>query len=364
MQVESTDKRLVEAARAGDVRTLAALLDAHPDKLHLATEPYAWTLLHHAADQGRLNAVDFLLTRGLDPDVREKGDNTTPMHWAAARGHPAVVRRLAAAGGDVVGKGDDHEGEVIGWATCGEGCDDAAHREVVAFLLSRGARHHVFSAIAMNLAGEVRRLVADDPAALRRTMSHNENHQLPLHFAVRMNRPEMAALLLDLGADPEAKDDGGLTALMYAAMPEVRREVLEALARHGATSLFGALALGEQGEAARRLSEAGGVIEPGTLHLVAKRGVASAARWLLERGADPTARWGHWDAQVAPLHLAAAEGHADVVRVLLEAGADPSIRDSKHDGDAAGWARYGRKVPAANWREIVKLLGGRGERAG
>jgi hypothetical protein len=45
-----------------------------------------------------------------------------------------------------------------------------------------------------------------------------------------------------------------------------------------------------------------------------------------------------------------------VVRLLLTAGADPSIRDSKHDGDAIGWAEYGRVPPSPRWREIVQIL--------
>ena len=110
-------------------------------------------------------------------NTREKGDNTYAMHWAAAGGHLDVVRRLADAGGDVVGHGDDHELEVIGWATCWEGADDAAHRAVADFLVSRGARHHIFSAIALSLADEVRRIVGRDPSALNRRMSRNENHQ-------------------------------------------------------------------------------------------------------------------------------------------------------------------------------------------
>jgi ankyrin repeat protein len=79
-------------------------------------------------------------------------------------------------------------------------------------------------------------------------------------------------------------------------------------------------------------------------------------RWLLEQGADPNDRWSHWDAEVTPLHLAAAQGHAEMVRLLLAAGADPSIRDSKHDGDAVGWAEFGRVPPAPNWQEIVQIL--------
>ncbi|MEO8452006.1 MAG: ankyrin repeat domain-containing protein [Gemmatimonadota bacterium] len=63
-------------------------------------------------------------------------------------------------------------------------------------------------------------------------------------------------------------------------------------------------------------------------------------KWLLEHGFDPNARWKHWDAEVVPLHRAAAGGHGEIVRLLLQAGADPHIRDSKHDGDALGWARH------------------------
>src|SRR6185503_4273429 len=160
------DGQLFEAARKGDLEQLAALLDEHPDKLYVRAKPYEHTLLHMAAQNGQLGAIDFLLKRGIDPNTREKGDNTYAMHWAAAAGHLDVVRRLADSGGDVVGAGDDHELDVIGWATCWDDCDDDAHRAIAEFLVSRGARHHIFSAIAMNLAAEVRGIVASDPAAL------------------------------------------------------------------------------------------------------------------------------------------------------------------------------------------------------
>ena len=169
--------------------TLAALLDEHPDKLHVRAKPYEWSLLHARGAQRHLAAVDLLLKRGLDVNTREKGDNTYAMHWAAAAGHLDVVRRLADAGGDVVGHGDDHELEVIGWATCWDGCDDDAHRAVADFLVSRGARHHIFSAIAMNLADEVRRIVAADPSALNRR--HEPQREPPDAAALRRakNRP-------------------------------------------------------------------------------------------------------------------------------------------------------------------------------
>lgn len=367
------DGQLLDAARTGDVDRLTALLDAHPDRLHARSKPYAWTLLHAAAHSGHLPAVDLLLRRGLDANSREAGDNTYAMHWAAAAGHLDVVRRLAEAGGDVVGQGDDHELEVIGWATCWDGCDDAAHRAVADFLVSRGARHHIFSAVVMRLADEVRRIVAQDPSALNRRMSRNEDHQTPLHFAVRMNRPEMVSLLIELGADPLAVDGSGNTAAAYATAPRTDRRVMEAIRamtrseltsaerghrppRAGAIDLVASLALGDMETAERILRASPRLLENDgagacVLHLMAKRGDAPAVNWLLEHGANPDSRWAHWDSVVTPLHLAVLGGHADVVRLLLDAGADPRIRDSKHDGDAIDWAEFFRRP------DIAGLLG-------
>src|SRR5215212_10054783 len=89
------DGRLFELARTGDVDGLRALLDAHPDRLFAREKPYDWTLLHAAAQKGQLAVVDLLLARGLDPNTRERGDDSYAMHWAAAGGHLEVVQRLA-----------------------------------------------------------------------------------------------------------------------------------------------------------------------------------------------------------------------------------------------------------------------------
>jgi len=356
------DGQLFDAARNGDIVTLVALLGKHPEKLHVRTTPHGQSLLHLAALAGHLAVVDLLLARGLDVNLRDVGDNSYAMHWAAGAGYLEVVRRLADAGGDVVGHGDDHSLEVIGWATCWDGADDDVHRAVVEFLISRGARHHIFSAIAMNLGAEVRRIVAADPAALTRPMSRNEDFRLPLHFAVQRNRPEMVALLMELGADPAAADGTGFRAAAYATAPETDRSVMEAIRAGGTRDLFSMLALGDWAAADRLLSENPGVVEPGgasfgVLHLMAKRNNVAAVQWLLEHKVDPNALWAHWDADVTPLHLAVMTDHADVVRVLLDAGADPRIRDSRHDSDALGWAEFFQRT------EILRMFrDGTGER--
>jgi ankyrin repeat protein len=278
--------------------------------------PDGWTALHDAARAGDRERVHRLLADGADPNAREGGDNTYPMHWAAAAGHLEVVTALADAGGDVIGAGDDHELDVIGWATCWE----EAHEDVAEFLVGRGARHTIFSAIALNLADEVAR------HDITTRMSRNEEHQLPLHFAIRKQRPEMVAVLIALGADPLATDGAGHTAAAYAHDPDTDRAAMEAIRPR---NQLASLALHEF----EPLPE-----QDGALHLMARRGDPTAVGWLLDRGADPNALWSHWRAQVTPLHLAALFGHVDVIRTLLGHGADRRIRDSEHDTEPYGWA--------------------------
>ena len=353
----SIEGQLFDAADKGDVDGLKALLAEHPDRMAARDKPYEWTLLHRAAHKGRLAVVNLLLDRGFDVNAREKGDNTVPLHWAAAAGHVDVVRRLIEAGSDVIGHGDDHELEVIGWASCWEGSDDAAHHAVVDLLVANGARHHIFSAVAMNLGGEVRRIVAADPSALSRRMSRNENNQTPLHFAVHMNRPKMAALLLELGADPLATDNAGFTPGMYATTPNVDRDVMEAVraltqaelrsADRGSRAangtmmdLVASVSLGDWLVAERLVRDNPSLLKGGALHFIAKRGDATGVQWLLDHGADPNVRWQYFDTQLTPLHLTAWHDHADVMRLLLSRGADPNIRDTKYNGDAMGWAEH------------------------
>jgi ankyrin repeat protein len=367
----TVDGQIIESGRKGHVERLARLLDEHPEKLHLKVPPYEASLLFPAAQSGNVDAVDLLLKRGLDVNYREKGDNTYAMHWVAAQGNLEMVRKLADAGGDVIGEGDDHAGGVIGWASCWEGCSDDAHRAVVDFLVSRGARHHIFSAVAMDLADDVLRIVTADPAALNQRQSRNENNRTPLHFAVAMNRPQMVELLLRLGADPLAVDGGGMPVAVYATDLEIDLPVMKRIHEMtlgemdsatrgrrplhvGLLDLVAAAAMRDWNTASQLAIANRPLIDKGgALHLLSKRGDATAVKWLLEHGANPNALWAHWDAEVTPLHLAAAQGHAEVVRLLLDAGADPRIRDTKHDGDAFGWAEFFKKP------EIVQLLKGR-----
>jgi ankyrin repeat protein len=278
---------LFAAAADGNLLRLRALLDENPALMDAREEPFGGTLLHVASRSGQTAAVELLLERGLDVNARDVGDNASPLHWAAGAGHLEVVQMLTDAHGDVVGEGDDHELQVIGWATCFTLVDER-RRAIADFLVSRGARHHIFSAIATGQEDGVRRIVVEDPLTLNQRMSRHDNGRLRLHFAVNSNRPELVTLLLELGADPTATDAYGASASVYAAYPHVDQSVVVALAGYGAVDLFGALVLGADETAARLIdADPRAARSSGVLHLLAKRGDARALEWLLERRLRP-----------------------------------------------------------------------------
>ena len=55
-----------------------------------------------------------------------------------------------------------------------------------------------------------------------------------------MNRPEMVALLLELGADPLAVDGSGYPAAAYATAPDIDRRVMETIRRMTSAELVSA----------------------------------------------------------------------------------------------------------------------------
>ncbi len=188
------------------------MLDKHPAKLRITGGAWNRPLLHLAAEGGHLACVELLLQRGLSVDLRDRLDNATALHWAAQGGHLPVMERLLAAGADIDGEGDAHEVGVIGWATCFQ----HVRTDAADFLLARGAKPTIFSAVALDRADLVRQLVEADRSLVAAKMSRFEQHRTPLHLAVLKNRPQMVALLLELGADPSARDDHGHTPLNFA----------------------------------------------------------------------------------------------------------------------------------------------------
>jgi ankyrin repeat protein/uncharacterized glyoxalase superfamily protein PhnB len=221
----------VDACRNGDLSVVQQFL-AVDSTLPRLRDTHGSTALHAAAARGHRDVVRLLLQHGADPNARDVGDNATPLHFAAGAGHIDVVRLLIDSGADVHGHGDLHESDVIGWTTALAGQDDV-RQDVLAVLLERGAQHHIFSAIAAGDPDVVRRVAEDNPDTLDRRMSRFEQGQTPLHFAIGRQRYDMLDLLIELGADLEAPDSAGRTAL-ETAMTRGDREAMRRLHDAGA----------------------------------------------------------------------------------------------------------------------------------
>jgi ankyrin repeat protein len=211
------------ACAAGDLTALRELLERDPGLVRERNRD-GGTGLHLAVPHA--DAVRLLLERGADPNVRESGDHALPLHGAAGHGPLESVRALLDAGSDAQGAGDLHLLDVIGWATCFAG----ARRDVVDLLVERGARHHVFSAIALGDRELLRRVVRDDPRALERRLSRFEQEQSALHYVIAPpdglvggtfrtgDHYRTLELLIALGADLEARDAKGRTPLAIAML--------------------------------------------------------------------------------------------------------------------------------------------------
>jgi ankyrin repeat protein len=343
--VKRTVRTILDAAADGRADELRGLLDAHPS---LVDAPgISWerqTALHRAAWKNRLDCVRVLLDHGANVAIRDFGDNAYPLHFAAAEADFAIVRMLVEAGSDVVGEGDDHHLDVLGWATC----LGRIREDVAEYLLRAGARLNIWSAIALGRADDVRAFVRSVPSILSARMSRNEHGRTPLHHAAAMNRPAMVRLLLALGADVHAPDAVGRTALTVAAAEKADPEILGLLQHAGATlDLLGAITLGRFALAERILADDPARIGPDgrdtvALHLLVAQRNGEGVRWLIDRGVAVNAKRTLWGCNHTALHVTTElpEGAIELTRMLLDAGADPSIRDDKYGGTTLGWAEF------------------------
>jgi ankyrin repeat protein len=127
----------------------------------------------------------------------------------------------------------------------------------------------------------------------------------PLHYAAIYGSLEALQLLLDKGADPNAKNQAGATPLILAAWNFERARILI-----------------ERGAAVNAATSRG--ITP-LLVAAAAPGNVSTVRYLLDKGADLRAR--DADGEDA-LTRASFTGDVDTLKLLLDRGADPKHADT------------------------------------
>lgn len=298
---EKTPRELLREALLADRRESAEAmlrLGAGPDARGLAS------LLLEFAGEGDGVALEWLLRHGASADLLIDGEDSVLFHLLGRGGHAAAaLHRLLERGQPVGGRG--------GLARWLQACMDAEHT-------SRGHEH--LALMLLERGADAFGGAPSDP---------------PLGLAIRLGWLRLAEALLAAGADPNARDGRGHTALHCAATLG-RESALRVLIRHGASPALaapdGQTPLGLALAADRReLSHwlewrqwqlPGRALQAADLPSAAMAGDAEAVLRLLELGLPVDGI----DAQgCSALLRAAGGGHDVVVALLLERGADTSL---------------------------------------
>jgi len=357
---------LRDAAGRSDLDRLNALLDAHPELIDEPGGPGVRTALHQAVFGKSEAAVQLLLERGADPNIRCEGDRAYPLHFAVEKNLFPIVRLLVEHGSDTVGEGDYHELGVLGWATAWEYIQP--DREMVDYLLAHGARHNIFSAVAVGDNETIREIVRRTPGDLERRMNGTKMRRMPLHLAVMKKQMGSLVTLLELGANTESIDEGRLTALDQAALLG-ERAMGQALLDGGArVRLPAAIALGRTREVERLLARDPDALKRGGrwANLIVRACECSSGEVveaLVSAGADvniedePTTAIDSTSG-FTPLHAAAWHGNLGAIEVLMRHGASVRARETKWHGTPAGWADYAGRREARDLilREPVDII--------
>uniref|UniRef100_A0A9J8C895 Ankyrin repeat and KH domain containing 1 n=1 Tax=Cyprinus carpio carpio TaxID=630221 RepID=A0A9J8C895_CYPCA len=291
------------------------------------------TPLMAAASGGYVDIVKLLLVHGADVNAQSSTGNTA-LTYACAGGFLDVVKVLLKEGANIEDHNENGHTPLMEAASAG-------HVEVSRVLLEYGAGINTHS----NEFKESALTLACYKGASHCTIQHYsracfvgaqvnmpaDSFESPLTLAACGGHVELAALLIERGANLEEVNDEGYTPLMEAAR-EGHEEMVALLLAQGANinaqteeTQETALTLACCGgflEVADFLIKAGADIELGCstpLMEAAQEGHLELVKYLLAAGANVHATTATGD---TALTYACENGHTDVADVLLQTGAD------------------------------------------
>ena len=318
----ASDAPLVEAARAGDVEVVRALLDGGADANAPAVD--GATALHWAVHRDDAETVDLLLAAGADSMAANRY-GVTPLSLACTNGNAPIVGRLLDAGADPNAALPGGETTLMTAARTGAA-------EAVELLLASGAD--------VDVREETR-------------------GQTALMWAAAQGHAAVIDLLLDAGADIQARSTGPASAASAAGS---QAAVFRDYSRRGRIDAFTALMFAVragQGDAVSALLARGANVNDTAPNGASALVVAAVnAHWelagqLLDAGADPNLAEAGWTAlhqvvRTRTLNIGQFPhpvptgrlSSLDFARELIAAGADLDARVTRPIDDGYRGPRF------------------------
>jgi len=299
------------AAEVADTGMLKVLLEAGADAD--SPNPEGQTALHAVARTGNIEAAQVLLKAGATIDAKEKWGGQTPLMWASARRHPAMMELLISKGADVNARSTD-----------------------------RNYQRHV--------------------QAEGRPKSLDSGGLSPLAYAARENCMACVEVLLTHKVDINLPDPDGVSPLLVAIMNanwDIASRLIQAGADVNQWDIFGETPLlNAINLRSRRDGGKGSSIDP-----LNKISGTEIVKTLLARGANPNMQLFFKPANapgamntrgVTPLIRAVFNGDVEMTKLLLEHGADPTITTA--DRQTPIHAALAGRSPEPQALELIRLL--------
>jgi len=183
---------LMLASTNGNAAILELLLNAKADPNTML--PEGETALMTAARTGKVDAVKALLAHGAKVNEAEKWRGQTALMWAAAEGHVAAVETLIAAGADI------HARSKAGFTPLIFAVREGKSGVVKALIKAGADVNETFKSPAGAGRGGIRATSGSFPGPA--------NGESVLLMATANAHYELAAMLLDMGANPNASEPG------------------------------------------------------------------------------------------------------------------------------------------------------------
>lgn len=316
---------ITEAVDRGDAEQVKLLIAKNPSIVHarVASDITCGDTLLHRADPratngsrmtpGHLKVAQVLIDNGIDINAMGGcGDScfTPPIDASAWIGNKKMVELLLKNNADP---------DRSYWSMTRPVRTAANHngRDIFRILLKAGARYGLYETVNLGFLKLTRELLDKHPEQVNETCGES----LPIILAA--DDPKLTRLLLQRGADPNVKDQRGVTALM-AAIQAGNKEAIGVLREHGAREdIFSAIGSRDRRSVARMLEEdpnchKSKFVTPLIWAVIS--GDRSIVEMLLKSGANPNEQQSRW-MQDNPLVAATAHQQDHLIQLLLDYGA-------------------------------------------